>query len=261
MMVLWLSRCYDKSELFNTYFSTVFTKDNGIIPPIQRVVESNVNLSFIEFSYSKVLSALKGLPSKTSRSPDGYPSLFLKSIADIIAAPFVLLFDLSMRTGAIPVIWKLGYVIPAYKRGNASSKQNYRPISLTCIACKVMETIVHKDIITYLKKYDLITAHQFGFLIKRSTCTQLLTVLHDWCDAINQRLAIDVIYIDFSKAFDTVSHEKLLAKLKSYGIAYELLSWLSSFLIGRLQQLSVGTEFSELLTVESGIPQGSVLDP
>ena len=103
--------------------------------------------------------------------------------------------------------------------------------------------------------------HQHGFLSKRSTCTQLLDSFQDWVVGLSNRKAVDVVYIDFSKAFDSVVYSKLLIKLSSYGIKYELLAWLNSFLVGRCQCVSIDGFFSELSTVVSGVPQGTVLYP
>ena len=100
-----------------------------------------------------------------------------------------------------------------------------------------------------------------GFLSRRSTCTQLLDTLSDWVSAVNKRQRVDCVYIDLSKAFDTVSHPKLLQKLRGYGVDYELFNWISAFLSGRSQRVTVDSGLSESVPVTSGVPQGSVLGP
>ena len=124
-----------------------------------------------------------------------------------------------------------------------------------------MESIVSQSIISHLRSHQLISADQFGFLSRRSTCTQLLTTLNDWTISIDNHLKVDAVYIDFAKAFDTVCHPKLILKLKAYGMAPQILKWLSSFLNGRSQCVYIGNCLSKLLPVVSGVPQGSVLGP
>ena len=252
---------HQKATLMNEYFSSVFTTDDGKTPYFAKQVNDSQSLNFVEFSYVEVIKAIKTLQSKTSRTPDGYPAFFIKGIANEIAIPFSLLFELSMTTGQLPLVWKSAIVAPIFKKGPSSRKENYRPISLTCIACKVMEKVISKEILKHLQKYKLISNAQFGFLPHRSTCTQLISFLSRWLKCINDKLRIDNIYIDFQKAFDTVSHQKLLIKLEAYGIRYELLQWISDFLIDRTQCVSVGNSTSTSINVPSGVPQGSVLGP
>ena len=251
----------EKANNFNTYFSTVFTEDDGIIPNVSRLTDDQHFLSNITFTYSDVLRKILDLPSKTSRTPDGFPAFLLKNIATAIAFPLSILFELSFTQGILPDIWKTALIIPIYKKGKPSSCENYRPVSLTCISCKVMESIIVSQMLIYLRKYNLLTKEQYGFLSRRSTCTQLIDTLHTWSEAINKRQRVDSVYIDFSKAFDTVSHTKLLLKLNAYGFEYEILNWIASFLQGRSQIVCVEFETSSPEKVISGVPQGSVLGP
>ena len=113
----------------------------------------------------------------------------------------------------------------------------------------------------YLLHSNLISKHQHGFLSRHSTCTQLLECVNDWTVAINGLCSVDVAYIDFSKAFDSVCHSKLICKLESFGFGGKLLAWIRSCLSDRTQRVKVGTSFSSLASVISGVPQGSVLGP
>lgn len=124
-----------------------------------------------------------------------------------------------------------------------------------------MESIVKEQMLNYLLLNKLITKHQHGFLSKHSTCSQLIECTNDWSLALNARTAVDSVYVDFSKAFDSVSHFKLSAKLKSFGIGGKLDNWITSFLTNRSQCVKVGTSFSSISHVVSGVPQGSVLGP
>ena len=181
----------EKANLFNKYFSTVFTQDDGLIPEMARRTGDNIFLSNINFSYSNVLRTLLVLPNKTSRTPDGFPAIFLKNIASSIALPLSMLFEFLFLQGCIPDIWKTAFVIPFFKKGKSSMCQNYRPVSLTCISCKVMESIIVDQMLTYLRSNNLLTKDQYGFLSRRSTCTQLIDTLHAWSEAVNNRLRVD----------------------------------------------------------------------
>ena len=148
-----------------------------------------------------------------------------------------------------------------FKKGNRSKADNYRPISLTSSFCRIFESIIFKKIFKHLQSNHLLTPNQFGFLPRRSACSQLLTCLHQWLISYSSNLTANVIYTDFSKAFDSVSHTKLLEVLISYGINETLVSWLSNFLHNRQQQVAIGEALSSPLSIHSGVPQGSVIGP
>ena len=124
------------------------------------------------------------------------------------------------------------------KKGDRCDPSIYRPISLTCVACKIMESII-KDVITYLLENNLLSNCQFGFVSGQSVQLQLLSLLSHWTDILVSGHMIDVIYLDFKKVFESVPHIHLLSKLHSYGFQDPLLGWLKSFLIGRSQKICV----------------------
>ena len=124
---------------------------------------------------------------------------------------------------------------PIFKKGARNLAVNYRQISLTCILCKVLETIVRKRIMEHLLSQGLLSKKQHGFLFGRSTVTQLLKYIDECIDIIVNGGVVDAIYLDFWKAFDTVPHRRLLGKLESYGITDKILHWIEAFLTGRTQ--------------------------
>ena len=138
---------------------------------------------------------------------------------------------------------------------------NYRPVSLTSITCKILESFITDAIRNYMEKNNLFSKCQHGFRQHRSCVTQLLEVLNDLTTFIENQQDIDIIYLDFSKAFDSVPHQRLLNKLQAYGIDGNLLKWISNFLNNRKQRVRVNDSYSEYSTVTSGIPQGSILGP
>jgi hypothetical protein len=173
----------------------------------------------------------------------------------------MLVFNQSFQSGKLPSIWKHAIVTPVFKKGLSSNVCNYRPISITCVCCKVMETIINEQMLNFLLNHKKITKQQHGFLSRRSTATQLIECVNDWTLALNSRHSVDCVYIDFAKAFDSVVHTKLCAKLIYFGIKGKLLNWITAFLSYRTQQVKVGGKLSGIVDVISGVPQGSVLGP
>ena len=134
-----------------------------------------------------------------------------------------MIFSSSFETGSLPSIWRSDIVTPVFKKWHSSDVNNYRPISLTCCFCKIMESIVKEQMLDYLLRDKLISKHQHGFLVRRSTCTQLLECTNDWSLSLNARNSVDCTFVDFSKSFDSVVHSKLCCKLSSYGFQDKLL--------------------------------------
>ena len=127
-----------------------------------------------------------------SCGPDGLPPLLYKSLAQCISEPLALMFDSFMSVGRIPDEWRRAVVTPIYKGGLAADVSNYRPISLTCVTCKIMEKVIIRRMLCYLYKHCLISKEQYGFLSGRSTTLNLLDALSDWTLAINNRHSVAV---------------------------------------------------------------------
>ena len=166
-----------------------------------------------------------------------------------------------MESGILPKEWKSAYVMPVFKKGDRYDPGNYRPISLTCNPCKCMEKIIAVELTEFLLDNDIIKPTQHGFLPGRSTVSNLLTCMEEWTKAYDENQPVDVIYLDYEKAFDKVPFERLLMKLEHFGVRGRLLKWISDFLKARRNQVRVEQSFSDVYGVVSGVPQGSVLGP
>ena len=249
----------EKVEILNRYFGTVFSVDNGDVQNFPyRTVD---RLSEITFTYDNVCDALLKLSNSVALGPDGLPAYFLKNVAYTIAQPLAYIFEVSFSLGCLPNVWSKANVCPILKKGNPTDASNHRPVSLTTVCCKVMESIVRDSMMAFFRSRNLLTQHQHGFLARKSTCTQLIECIDMWTLSLQNSRSLDVVYLDFQKAFDKVPHTKLLLKLQSYGISGKLLGWLSAFLRNRTQRVFLNSCYSSYVPVLSGVPQGSVLGP
>jgi hypothetical protein len=149
--------------------------------------------------------------------------------------------------------WKIAIVVPIHKKGDKHKPSNYRPISLTCICCKILESIIRDHMWKHLKTNNLLTEDQHGFTEKKSCVTNLLESMESWLSAIDAGNSVDVVFLDYAKAFDSVPHKRLLLKLRSYGIDEDLLGWIKSFLSNRTQMVQIGQGHSEPKEVMSGV--------
>ena len=182
-----------------------------------------------------------------------------KTFAPQCAQILQVIFAQSYVSGNLPEEWKKALVSPVFKKDDKSLPSNYRPISLTCISCKIMEHVLRCHLSNHLEINNILTPHQHAFQKGFSTETQLISVLDDWLSSLDKQTMTDVLLIDFSKAFDSVPHQRLLLKLNYYGITGNSLSWIEDFLLDRTQCVQVSGTRSSWISVTSGVPQGTVL--
>jgi hypothetical protein len=251
---------YAKAEILSSFFKSVFVSevnhdDNEI------AYRTDLKLDTIMFSEEDVERELAKLVPGKSPGPDEVNPRMLKIFARDFAKPLSNIFKQTLTQGCIPNDWKTAVISPIYKGGPKHSPNSYRPISLTCVCCKILERIIKSRITSFLENNCLLTDCQHGFRANRSCLTNLLLSFESWSKALDSRHAVDIIYIDFRKAFDSVPHKRLLYKLQTYGIDGQLLKWLESFITGRTQRVCLNGTLSTSEYVLSGVPQGSVLGP
>jgi hypothetical protein len=204
---------------------------------------------------------LSKLDGNKSTGPDGIHPFVLKRCALSLSYPICLLCIKSLESGVVPDVWKVANITPVFKSGNKLQPTNYRGISLTSVLSKFTERIIVDHVMAYISKFNLISRHQHGFMPKLSTVTNLLEYVDIVSNGLNHGNSVDVIYLDFAKAFDRVPHQRLILKLRSIGITGPLLSWCESFLQNRKQRVVMGEYVGEWKDIFSGVPQGSVIGP
>ncbi len=259
-----ISENLQMANILNDYFATVFnnkTSQNFDMHKSDNVTVGETRLMDIDFHPQLVFNALCKLKKSWSCGPDYVPSIVLKLLANSICLPLSLIFKKSFANACLPNIWLQAHVVPVFKKGSRLEPSNYRPISLTCICCKVMETIIKKHLVRHLISNDLISHHQHGFVPGKNTSTQLLECFNAWTKLSDATLPFDIVYIDFKKAFDKVSHEHLIKKLYNCGLDVSIIMWIKAFLRGRSQCVKINNCISKPCVVLSGVPQGSVLGP
>ena len=254
------SQASDKANILNEQFCSVFThEDLDNLPDLPD--SPYPDMPDIEISTLGIQKLLKNLNGKKAAGPDGIPCRLLQAVSQELAPALTTLFRTSLDKGETPMAWKHATVQPIYKKGDRSSAANYRPISLTCICCKLMEHVIRSEITKHLDENNILTDAQHGFRKKRSCETQLLLTVDDLASELDKAGQVDTILLDFSKAFDVVPHQRLVMKLHYYGIRGKTLCWVQSFLANRTQRVAVEGELSDIGEVTSGVPQGSVLGP
>ena len=192
---------------------------------------------------------------------DNLPSKLLKHSAPVISKPLSFLVNLSLKTGSFPQKWKTAKITPLHKSGDTTNTDNYRPISVLPTLSKILEREIHRQIMTYLETHSLLSRNQFGYRSKRSTQLATTLFLDNIRFEINKGKLVGALFIDLSKAFDTIGHSILLNKLPASGIINKELMWFENYLFNRKHIVQYDETISEPQDIYCGVPQGSILGP
>lgn len=246
-------------ESFNNFFVSVFTSDNGIRPYFSSL-DDVPPISSVSVSREGVLALLLDINAKKSPGIDNVPNAFLVRFAEWCSHYLTIIYNKSLSQFELPEDWKFSKIVPVPKN-NTNQIPSYRPISLLCTSAKILEHIIFKHLSQFLEEHSIIIPCQHGFRKGLSTTTQLVETIHDFGAILDKRGQIDVIFVDFEKAFDRVSHPKLLLKLHSVLKNDVVLGWIEAYFSSRCQSVVIDGEYSSARVVHSGIPQGSILGP
>ena len=253
---------------FNDFFTNVGRNIDQSMPPRpddcdhRNYLRGNYLHSFFfsMTSPNEIFNILNKLNNKSS-DIHSLPIFVLKKISHIICFPLSRIINIYLFRGEFPSSLKVGRLVPVFKNGDKESINNYRPISILPALSKVFEKVIHKRLYNYLISEEILTEDQFGFRSKRSTSQAITSHLQYLYDNIDKGDLVFSIFLDFRKAFDSVSIEILLEKLEYYGIRGVALDFFRSYLCGRQQFTRINDNLSSKLTVTHGVPQGSILGP
>ena len=246
------------AEELNMHFSSVFTREDTSSLPVPETKFNGTEgerLGQLVITPEVIANKINNMKDNKSPGVDGIAPKILKETVEQISKPLAHVFNMSLQEGIVPLEWKEANIIPLFKKGSRNKSVNYRPVSLTSVICKLLESIIRDHIMDFLIKHKLINSSQHGFLKSKSCLTNLLCFFEEITKWVDEGSPVDIIYLDFQKAFDKVPHQRLILKLKSHGIGISIINWIEQWLTDRRQRVVVDGEVSNWKPVLSGVPQ------
>ena len=244
---------------FADFFKSVYVNSSRPPPDVNNRYLGDANISVNNLSITDIVKALKKMKSKHTAGPDLIPSFLLRDCATCLSKPLHTIFNLSLNTHTFPHQWKSAKICPVFKGGNISDISNYRPISILSNFSKAFEMCIYEKLFSQAK--NILSPKQHGFYHKRSTLTNLTCFLQKAHGAVSKKLQLDIIYTDFSKAFDKLDHGLVAKKMSTMGFHGNLIKFFMSYLTGRIQSVEYNGFKSYEYCACSGAPQGSNLAP
>ena len=233
------------------------------LSPIPRIVNS---LVLSETNVSEIEKIIEHLPNKSSSGHDSVSNIPLKKLGKPLSYPLGIIFNQSIASGCFPDMMKVAKIIPLYKGKEEDHVVNYRPVSLLMTISKVLEKIIYSRLYKFLTKHNILYDSQYGFRSKHSCEDAILEMVGRLLQARNEDKYCGGIFLDLSKAFDTLDHHLLLRKMKKYGVRGVALDWFRSYLLNRSLVVKIvdpsnRTYYSTRHPITYGTAQGSCLGP
>ena len=259
----------DKKDIaisFNNYFTNIGPNLSKNIPPSQNthmdnMPERQTNSIFIKPVIEKEVENLIKSLKTTAAGWDSISSNIVKSMYNSFITPLTHVLNLSITQGVFPNCMKIAKVLPLFKSGDKTNILNYRPISILPVFSKILERLMYNRLLVFIDKHGLLYRNQFGFRTKHSTALALTVLVDKITNTFDTQDHMVGVFLDFSKAFDTVDHHILLDKLAHYGIRGLALQWITSYLTSRVQYVCFDNICSDRESIVCGVPQGSILGP
>ena len=243
------------SKVFNRHFGSagkhvqMLIKNSDNVIKKNHVKKINCKLNFEHILESYICRIVQNLKSKSSTGYDGISNLLLKELIKVVKSPLCILVNRSLAEGIFPDMMKIAKIIPLHKGGDSQITDNYRPISLLPVISKVLERVVYDQTVQYLSDNDIVYSRKH-----HSTSDAVMNLVGEALRAFESDQMVLSIFVDLRKAFDSVSHQVVLEKLKLLGILGTEFKWFTSYLTDRRQYVEINNAVSGYCAVETGVP-------
>ena len=257
----------EAAELLRDHFANTYPtvaelrhRESRLRPPTS-LSTGATEISDVDVSPDNLVLYLSRLNSRLSDTPDHIPSFVYKRLGRSVCVPLSIIFRRSLEDSTVPELFRVAIVCPVHKKGKRTEPCNKRPVSLTVVASKLLESVLCSSIYVNANCQNLLHDRQFAYRPGKSAPLQLLTTQFEWASMLNDGKNFDAVYFDFKSAFEMVTHDKLIALLPSYGVGSRLVNWIRDYLQCRSFRVRVNGSLSSSCPISSGCPQGTCIGP